>query len=103
MITSPAFDRVDEKAVPVTFAEVNAIFTVRCIQCHSRTPTSQQWVTAPNGVKFDTPEQIVQMKEKIMVRAVLTNSMPQGNVTNMTQGERDTIKAWILQGAKIQD
>ena len=103
LITSPAFDRVDEKAAPVSFTEVNAIFTVRCIQCHSRTPTSQQWVTAPNGVKFDTPEQIVQMKEKIMMRAVLTNSMPQGNVTNMTQGERDAIKAWILQGAKIQD
>ena len=60
-------------------------------------------VIAPNEVKFDTPEQIVQMKEKIMMRAVLTNSMPQGNVTNMTQGERDAIKAWILQGAKIQD
>lgn len=102
LITSPAFEKM-VSAPTVSFAEVNAIITMRCIQCHSAMPTNKTWVTAPNGVKFDTPDQIQQLKDKIMMRTVLTNSMPQGNVTNMTQEERDKIKAWIMQGARIAE
>ena len=64
-------------------------------------PTDPLWTTAPNGVMYDTPEQIKKMSDKIMLRAVLTNSMPQGNKTNMTDEERETLRQWILQGAKI--
>ncbi len=103
LITSPVFEPSDEKAAPVSFGEVNTIFVLRCRQCHSATPTDKIWLSAPNGVKFDTPEQILSLKDKIMLRAVLTESMPQGNTTHMTRQERDAIKAWILQGAKIQD
>jgi uncharacterized membrane protein len=31
--------------------------------------------------------------------AVITQAMPLGNVTGMTQQERDTLRAWIDQGA----
>jgi uncharacterized membrane protein len=102
LISSPAFEPKVEKP-PVAFSEVNAIFALRCTQCHSKTPTDKQWTTAPNGVKFDTADEIVKMQEKIMTRAVLTNSMPQGNVTKMTDAEREVIKTWIMQGAKTTD
>jgi uncharacterized membrane protein len=102
LISSPAFEPKVEKT-PVAFSEVNTIFALRCTQCHSKTPTDTKWTTAPNGVKFDTADEIVKMQEKIMMRAVLTNSMPQGNVTKMTDAEREVIKTWILQGAKTAD
>ncbi len=99
LVTSPKYDTANTKQV--AFDEVEEIFTQRCVQCHSSNPTDDQWQSAPNGVVFDLPSQIQNMKDKIMLRVVQTNSMPQGNKTNMTQEERDTIRDWIIQGAKI--
>jgi uncharacterized membrane protein len=39
------------------------------------------------------------MTDKIMLRAVNTQSMPQGNKTGMTVEEREIIGRWIAQGA----
>ncbi|MGB5051702.1 MAG: c-type cytochrome, partial [Caldilineaceae bacterium] len=73
----------------------------RCVQCHSANPTDDVNHVAPNGVKYDTPEEIKAMASKIMERAVRTHTMPQGNKTGMTDEERTVLKRWILQGAKI--
>lgn len=83
----------------VSFAEVNAIIQNRCVTCHSAKPTDETYAAAPNGVMFDTPNEIVKMKEKIMQRVVITKTMPQNNKTNITQKERDLIRCWIDQGA----
>ena len=88
---------------PVSYPEVETIMVTRCTQCHSTEPTDDIWKTAPNGVMFDTPEQVKNMTDKIMTRAVRSNSMPQGNKTNMTDEERQVLKRWILQGAKITE
>ncbi len=102
LITSPLSDSLAEDAAPVPFAQVNTIIQKRCIQCHSIMPTDEQWNLAPNNVMFDTPEQIQTMADRIMVRAVRTQTMPQGNKTKMTEAEREKIKNWILQGANIE-
>jgi uncharacterized membrane protein len=52
-------------------------------------------------VTFDTPEQIQAQAARIEQMAVITTAMPLGNVTGMTQDERDTLGAWIRQGAKL--
>ena len=101
LVTSPLLEEKDENAFDVSFAEANTIIQQRCVQCHSATPTDDVWKKAPNGVILDTPEQIKVLVDKIMVRSVRTNSMPQGNKTNMTDEEREVIRNWILQGAKI--
>jgi len=102
LVTSPAFESIDEDMEPVPFEEVSAIFNTRCIQCHSAEPTDDQWNQAPNNVMFDTPDQIQIMADRIMARTVSTHTMPLGNKTNMTDEERQKIKAWILQGAKVE-
>jgi len=102
LVTSPLFEKKDEKMAPVSFETVNEIIKTRCIQCHSVTPTDDQWNQAPNSVMFDSPEQIKESAERIMIRTVRTKTMPLANKTNMTQEERDKIRAWILQGAKIE-
>lgn len=103
LVTSPVFEETIDKAIPVSFVEANAIIQRRCVQCHSASPTDDQWTSAPNGVMYDTPEQIRNMSDKIMTRAVRSKTMPQGNKTKMTDEERLILKRWILQGAKIDD
>lgn len=86
----------------VSIAEVNAIVERRCKSCHSSQPTDDVFTSAPNGVMYNTPQDILRMKDKIMQRVVVTKSMPQNNKTNMTEEERQMISCWIQQGALIR-
>ncbi|HEY0581059.1 MAG TPA: urate hydroxylase PuuD, partial [Chloroflexota bacterium] len=83
----------------VSFAEVQPIIEKRCQPCHSAQPTQPGFPSAPQGVTFDTTEQIVGRAQQIYQQAVVTKNMPFGNLTTMTQAERDTIAAWVLAGA----
>ncbi len=84
-----------------TFSQVNQIIQERCSTCHAAKPTSPMFSAAPAGVMFDTAEQIRLLAPRIQAQAVATQIMPLGNLTQMTQAERDLIGAWISQGAKL--
>ena len=86
----------------VSIGDVNAIVQKRCVHCHSANPVDDVYKTAPNGVKFDTPEDVFKKKDLIMQRVVITKTMPQNNKTNMTDEERKTIRCWIEQGANMK-
>ncbi|MEO5563126.1 MAG: urate hydroxylase PuuD [Chitinophagaceae bacterium] len=90
------------KCNDVSFAEVNSIIQQRCITCHSSKPTDAVYTTAPTGVKYDTPLEIVTKKDLILQRVVITKTMPQNNKTNMTLEERELIRCWIEQGASVK-
>lgn len=100
-MSSPKVRDVDCKN-EVAFSEVNIIVQKRCITCHSSKPTDDIFSAPPNGVVYDTPADIVKLKEKILQRVVITKTMPQNNKTNMTEEERDVIGCWIKQGAIIK-
>jgi uncharacterized membrane protein len=100
IISAPRTKSVCKENAPATFTEVNEIITKRCVQCHSSNPTDDLLKTAPNGIMFDDPKNIVKYSERILQRAVITKTMPQGNKTHITQDERDVIQCWIEQGAK---
>ncbi len=99
-VTAPREKTVCKDDVPATFKEVKVIIEKRCTQCHAAKPTDDVQKVAPNGVMFDTEEQIRAYKDRILNRAIVTKTMPQGNKTNMTQEERDLIQCWIDNGAK---
>ena len=86
-------------AAPVPFTQVARIVDQRCTACHSQHPTKVD--TAPRGIKLDTPEEIRTQASAIEQQAVQTQAMPLGNVTGMTQRERDLLGRWIAQGARI--
>jgi uncharacterized membrane protein len=98
-ISAPAKDPMACKE-EVSMNEVNLIVQKRCSSCHSSAPTDDVFKTAPNGVTYDTPADIINMKDNIMQRVVLTKTMPQNNKTGMTEEERNIIRCWIEQGAK---
>ena len=82
----------------VPFAQIRGIVAERCTACHSQHPTKVD--AAPKGITFDTPAQIKAEASAINLQAVQTKAMPLGNVTGMTQAERDLLGRWIAQGAK---
>jgi uncharacterized membrane protein len=83
----------------VPFATVSKIVDQRCVACHSQHPTRVD--APPKGITFDTPAEIKARADAIDQQAVQTHTMPLGNVTHMTQAERDLLGRWIAQGAKI--
>ena len=86
----------------IEFSEVNAIIQARCVSCHSSKPTDDVYKAPPNGVIYDTPDDIVRKAALIMQRVVITKTMPQNNKTNITQKERDILRCWIEQGAPVK-
>ncbi len=85
-------------SAPVPITEVRHIIDRRCSQCHSASPTDLVFTTAPSGVTFDTPAEIVARRGRIYERAVVTRTMPLGNKTGMTDNERALIARWITAG-----
>ncbi|WP_338496396.1 urate hydroxylase PuuD [Pseudomonas sp. WP18] len=83
-----------------SFEKVHNVIQERCSVCHSAKPTSPLFSAAPAGVMFDTPQQIKEQAARIQAQAVTNQIMPLGNITQMTQQERDLIGAWINQGAQ---
>ncbi|WP_142847651.1 urate hydroxylase PuuD [Telmatospirillum sp. J64-1] len=100
---SPAEAAIEgEDGLPGTsFAIAQAIVEARCNACHSARPTYPDFPSAPNGVAFDTPQQIQAWAAGIQTRSVESDSMPLGNVTGMTQEERVILGRWIAEGAHI--
>jgi uncharacterized membrane protein len=86
-------------AASVTFAQAQSVIRQRCVPCHSATPTEAGFTAAPNGVMFDTPDQIVGRAQQIYQQAVVTRNMPFGNLTNITDDERNILAAWVQEGA----
>jgi len=99
-VTAPAKPKYEDCKEIVTLEEVSTIINNRCTVCHSSNPTDAVWKVPPNGVKYDTAEQIYNLRDKIFLRVVVSKNMPfNNNQTGMTQEERDMINCWINQGA----
>lgn len=95
---TPTADTATQASGP-SFEKVHSVIHERCTVCHSANPTSPLFSSAPGGVILDTPEQIRQLAPKIQAQAVASQIMPLGNITQMTQEERELLGQWIASGA----
>ncbi|MBZ9558735.1 MULTISPECIES: urate hydroxylase PuuD [unclassified Modicisalibacter] len=75
------------------FAHVEGIIDQRCTVCHSQNPTNAAFTAPPAGVAFDDAAQIKRQMEQIQ-QVVASGYMPLGNLTEMTDQERQAIAAW---------
>lgn len=107
VVTGPTSRRValgggSSAAAYVPFTAVRTVIRKRCEPCHSITPTNESYSIAPLGVRFDSPDEIKALADRINTMAVLSETMPLGNLTRMTAEERVILGNWIAQGARIQ-
>lgn len=79
----------------ITDAQAWNIINTHCSECHSQTPRSELFQTAPLGFKLDSIEQAKKVSTLIHTRAIITKDMPLANMTQMTDEERQTLDAWL--------
>lgn len=101
MLTAPQRAEPVPGVAAATWSEVAPIIQTHCVPCHSADPSHAIFTTAPNGVMYDTPQQVASKAGLIKVRAVDTATMPLANETNMTAEERARLGSWIDGGAVI--
>jgi uncharacterized membrane protein len=95
-------DSRDSGSAPlVAFARVQHIVAGRCAACHALHPARPGFSSPPAGVILETPAQITAQASRIET-VVAAKVMPLGNVTGMTQAERDAVVDWVRQGASTR-
>ena len=82
-------------AIPVPDEQAFAIVERRCTTCHSEHPSNPAFPQPPSGIMLDRPDRVRALAPRVRVRAVETKTMPLGNLTGMTEAERDTLGAWL--------
>lgn len=88
-----------DSTTQVSLAEVKQIIDQRCTSCHSQTPTQPGFAAAPGGFVLDSEEQIVANAQIIHQQTVVSKVMPIGNLTAMTDEERQRLDAWFKASA----
>jgi uncharacterized membrane protein len=84
------------------FAAVEEIISSRCSMCHAVQPVWAGFLYPPKGVRLDSGEQIALHSKLIAINAVKSRAMPPGNITEITDGERQVLASWIAAGAPRQ-
>jgi uncharacterized membrane protein len=75
-------------------ARVQRIVEQRCVPCHSTSPTQPGFNAPPNGLVFETTEQVVAHLPEVRQQLAM-RSMPLGNLTRMTDDERAFVLTWL--------
>ncbi len=86
----------------VPFVKVQPIIQERCTVCHAAKPTFAGFAQSPGGLLLDTPEQIQAAAQRIHQQTIATQAMPIGNLTKMTDEERQLLGKWLAEGASIK-
>ena len=84
------------EVVPVTASADDAIMDIvhtRCTTCHAAQPTQQGFAAPPAGIILQTPADMKIHQDKI-ITAVQTGYMPLGNLTQLTDAERQQLVAY---------
>ncbi|WP_249978330.1 urate hydroxylase PuuD [Vreelandella olivaria] len=74
-------------------AVLASVIEQHCTLCHARNPEHAGFSAPPAGYAFDSWQEILGHKAQIQ-QVVASRYMPLGNITNMSEDERDIIAAW---------
>ena len=65
------------------------------MNCHAPVPEFAGLTSAPLGVELDSQDKLIQNAERVYQTVVVTRTMPIGNLTQITEAEREKIAAWF--------
>ena len=82
------------------YSEISSIIQNRCMSCHAEKPTYPGMTAPPKGVMYNDPKVVQAIAPKIKLQ-LETNVMPPGNLTEMTEEERQKVIAWVDAGAQV--
>jgi uncharacterized membrane protein len=84
-------------ALTVTMERVQQIVGERCVPCHSATPRFEGITVAPKGLALERPGEVEKHAARIRDQ-VAGRAMPPGNITGLTDGEREALLAGLTAG-----
>ena len=87
----------------ISFEEISNIIKYRCGGCHANKPTFEGFEHPPLGLVFENSDDIIKNIDNIKAQVIDSDIMPPGNLTGITQDERNKIKTWIESGANINN
>lgn len=93
MATAPAKQQALSKADQITTSDILPIIQKRCFACHSSKPTQAGFSSPPAGLAYDKAGVLENNADKINTQ-VTQKIMPLGNLTKMTDSEREQINRW---------
>ena len=76
------------------FSAVRDTVQGRCSMCHAKEPVWEGLIAPPNGVVLETEAQIAAHAYQIYVQSGVSHAMPPGNLTNISNTERQQIVRW---------
>jgi uncharacterized membrane protein len=77
-----------------TSAAVMPVIMERCAVCHAEKPEYPGFTAAPLGVVLDNEQSLEEMALRVYQSAVVTRTMPLGNLTGMSDEERELLAQW---------
>lgn len=81
-------------SVQISTAEITTLVKQRCVLCHAPSPEFAGFVTAPLDIELDSEAKVLQHAERVYQTAAVIRSMPLGNMTHITDQERQQIADW---------
>ena len=93
MATMPAKQKALAKSDFVSTAEIMPIIKQRCNSCHSSSPTHAGFSAPPAGIAYDKEGVLENNADKVNAQ-VIQKIMPLGNLTGMTEEEREKVSIW---------
>lgn len=72
--------------------QAQQVMATRCNACHASHPTMM--AGPPWGFNFDQPGKVDKLAADIYRQVVVRRAMPMGNVTHITEAERQVIARW---------
>jgi uncharacterized membrane protein len=93
LATMPAKQGEVATSDKITTEEIMPIIEQRCISCHSTKPTQAGFASAPAGLAYDVAGVFENNADKVNTQ-VMQKIMPLGNLTQMTDEEREKVSRW---------
>jgi uncharacterized membrane protein len=87
-------DRDPTSMAAPTTTDILPIIRQRCAGCHAEEPELAGFVAPPLGIELETTFQVESEAPRVLQATVMTRTMPLGNLTQMTEDERDMIARW---------
>jgi uncharacterized membrane protein len=81
--------------IEVSDGEVLSIVGKHCVMCHSARPSHDGFDAPPKDVVLGSLDDLRKHSVEIVAQAVNADTMPLGNETGITEGERLKLGAWL--------
>jgi|TARA_R110000850_G_scaffold55855_2_gene131960 uncharacterized membrane protein len=92
---TPSVTTADANSPQISDETAMTIVNTHCVACHASSPSHPAFQSPPAGIKLETVSLLAVHAGKVRQVAVDSHYMPLGNLTGMTDEERQQLGQWL--------